>query len=90
MIVMKELCKCIPKRIWPHTAFSIVTSSSCAELMNLAKRLGLGYQDLINMRYHPHIRLNKELFDKAKELGVKVLNDHDYTHFISKNHHNIT
>lgn len=90
MIVMKPIVKSIPKRIWPHTSFTTVTSTTCAELMGLAKKLGLNYADLINMRYHPHLRLNAELFVKAKALGAKVVSPDEYSSFISKNHFNIS
>lgn len=88
-IVVREIKRVSPKKIWPHTSFAQITSDTCAELIAFAKKLGLTHEDLINMRYHPHFRLHRELYDKAVEFGAKIVNKDEYSTFVCKHHYSI-
>lgn len=85
-VVLRELATVVPKRIWPHATFSQITADTCGELMAFSKRLGLTHEKMINMRFHPHFRLNKDMFDRAVALGAESLSKQKYDSFVSQNH----
>lgn len=82
-IVVRELVKCSPKKIWPHQHFSTITSDSYTELVAFVKELGLSADKCVNMTSHPHYKIPKDLFDKAVARGAVVLSKMGYEGFLN-------